>query len=165
MSDTLAKLRFQKITASTGADDWGEVVLTKSARVRLHAGDGLRRRLLSTADKVDRAALMYGASAFMGAAAIGAALVLRRNTGWGYVWLVIAGLIALGGSGVRVAAKQAPRLFDTLFAKDKVVAALSPAGGLTVTLADKRGQGTVLRFAAGEFDIREATAFIAALRK
>lgn len=161
----IAKLRFHKITRDANTDDWGEIVLTKSGAVRLYAGAGLRSRLLRTADRVDRATLMYGATAFIGCAAVGATLVARRKTVWGFVWLLIAGLVALGGSGVRRVAKRAPRLFDTAFAKSDVAADLSPEGGLTITLADKPWKGTALRFEAGEFDLGQATAFIAALRR
>ena len=144
-----------------GAKSW----LDKNGTVRLHAGEGLRNRLLRTADRVDRATLMYGATAFMGFAAIGAALITRRKTLWGYICLALAAIVALGGSGVRRVAKQAPRLLDTIFPKADVAADLSPDGGLTFTFADKPWKGTVLHFAAGEFDLAQATAFIAALRK
>lgn len=162
----LAKLRFQKVTSAvTGAGDWGEVVLYKNGTVRLYAGDGLRGRLLRTAERVDKAALLYGATAFMGFAAAGAGLVVKRKTGWGYIMLALAALTALFGSGVRAATKNAPRLFDTLFDRGDVTADVSPEGGLTVTLADKPWKGTALRFEAGEFDPAQAAAFVAALRR
>ncbi|MBC8141581.1 MAG: hypothetical protein H7Y38_09090 [Armatimonadetes bacterium] len=152
-----AKIRFSKLCA--GGTDRGEIVLDKNGTVRLHTGDDLRNKLLRTADRVDRATLMYGATAFMGCAAIGAMLITRRKTVWGYLFLLLAGMVAFAGSGIRRVAKTAPRLFDTAFPQADVSADLSPEGGLTVTLGT-----TTLQFAPGEFDPAEASEFIATLR-
>lgn len=151
------RLRLQKITA--GGTDRGEIAINAAGMVRLYAGDGLRSRLLRTADRVDRAALMYGATAFMGFAAAGATLIVRRKAVWGYLLMLLAGLIAIAGGDVRRKTKNALRLLDTAFPASGVSANLSPHGDLTVTLGD-----TTLSFAPGEFDVPEATAFVAALR-
>ncbi|MBC7805562.1 MAG: hypothetical protein H7145_05370 [Akkermansiaceae bacterium] len=165
MPHALAKLRFQKLSdPMTGFDEWGEITLHQNGTVRLSAGEGLRSRLLRTGERVDKAALMYGAGAFMGIAAVGTALVLKRRTLWGYLLLALAGLVALSGSGVRTVARKAPRLFERLLDKNDVSAVISPEGGLTITLADRPWRGTTLRFEAGEFDMRQATAFISLLR-
>lgn len=166
MPNALAKLRFQKLNnPKTSAEEWGEIVLHKNGTVRLLASDVLKSRLLRTAERVDKAALMYGAGAFMGIAAAGTALVLKRKTVWGYLLFALAALVALGSSRVRTVAKNAPRILDTLLDKSDVAAELSPEGNLTVTLANKPWKGTTLRFEAGEFNLKQATAFIAALQK
>lgn len=166
MSKVVARLRFQKLTSAiSGSDDQGEVTLHKDGTVRLHAGEGLRNRLLRTADRVDQAALLYGATAFMGIAALGTTLVLKRRRTVGFVTLALAGLTALGASGVRVAAKRAPLLFDTLFEKEDVQAHIAGDGALTVTLAGKPWRGITLRFEIGEFDPGQAARFITSLRR
>ncbi|MBC8139133.1 MAG: hypothetical protein H8F28_24940 [Fibrella sp.] len=165
MADILAKLRFQKQdNPTTGADEWGELILDKNGIVRLSASDSLRDRLLRTAQRVDHAALMYGASAFMGIAAIGTTLIVKRKTVWGYLFLALAALVAIGGSDVRRIAKNAPRILDTLTNKNNVSAAISREGALTIMLANKPWKGTTLRFEAGEFNLSEAIDFIAALK-
>ena len=145
---------------------WGEVVLHKNGTVRLIVSDGLRNRLLRTAERVDKATLLYGAGGiYWELPRIGTALVLKRKSFWGYFLLALAALVALGGSHVRTVAKNAPRIFDTILDKEDVVAEISPEGGLTITLADKPWKGMTLRLEAGEFDIRQARTFITALRK
>ncbi len=166
MSPVLATLRFQKATGSVPhSDEWGELVLLQNGTVRLRAGDGLRRRLTQTADRVDRAALLYGATAFMGIAALGTTLVLKRKTVWGYLLLLFAALTALGGSQVRGVARRAPKRFDTCIDKNQVDAKMHSEGAMTITLSDKPWKGTVLRLETGEFNRHHAAAFIAALKK
>ena len=165
METVAAKLRFQKYVPGVAiGEEWGEIRLLSTGQVRLHASDELRGRLFRTADRVDRAALMYGATAFMGVAALGTTLVLKRKTVWGYLCLLLAGLLALGGSGVRTAAKSAPRLLDRLFDASEVVAEATPEGGFTLTLPGKPFKNTTIHLQAGEFNPTQAAAFLAALR-
>lgn len=166
MPAVLAKLRFQKTNdPSPRSSEWGEFVLLQNGTVRLRAGEGLRRRLTQTADRVDRAALLYGATAFMGIAALGTTLVLKRKTVWGYLLLLFAALTALGGSHVRGIAQRAPKLFDTWIDKDRVDVKMHSDGSVIITLSDKPWNGTVLRLEAGEFNRHHAAAFIVGLKK
>ncbi len=161
-----AKLRFQKLLSpSTGNDDWGEITLFPDGSARLTAGDGLRARLARTADRVDKAALLYGSGAFMAVASVGTAFILRRKNGWGYFLFVVAALIALSGSRLRTAARNAPRVFDSALEKGAVVARLSDTGILTITLTGEPWKATTLRLEPGEFDPQQAREFIAALHE
>ena len=158
----LARLCFQKLDA--GVDEWGEVVLHGDGSVRLRAGDVLRGRLADTANRVDRAALMYGATGFMGVAAVGTALVLKRRALWGYVMLFFAALIAVGASWLRVAARDSAKLLDADSPRESVHVKLLPEGGLTITFAHTPPSVIVLRLEAGEFDSVQASNLIALLK-
>lgn len=163
MENVSATLRFHKL--STRGTDTGEIILDNAGTVRLRAGEGLRSQLLRTADRVDRATLLYGATAFMGFATVGTTLITRRKTGWGYLFLLLAALVALAGGGVRRVAKNAPRLLDTAYPKENVAAELSPDGALTLVLAGGGANKAAIRLDAGEFDRAQATAFLAALHR
>lgn len=164
MPNAVAKLRFQKLgRSSAGADEWGEITLRENGTVRLSASDTLKGRLLRTADRIDKAALMYGAGGFMAVASAGAALVVKRRTLSGYILFVLAALLALGGSRVRTLAKSATRLFDTPLDKKDVSAAITVDGALTITLAKKPWKSTTFRLESGEFDSAQAAHFIAKL--
>jgi len=166
MSKFLASVRFQTISRATAnGDAWGEAVLFSNGTVRLYGGEGLKRRLYRSAERLDHGALLYGASAFMALSAIGAALIVQRKKGIGYTTLVLAGLTALGASGLRVAAKRVPRLFDSHFTVGEFDASLSEGETLTLTVRGKPWAGAMLRFETGEFDLAEAQKFIAALQK
>lgn len=132
--------------------------------VRFSADESLRSRLLGTARRIDDAALMYGAGGFMGIAALGTALIVKRKTVWGYLLLALAALTALGGSRIRTLARNAPRIFDTPVAKDAVSASIDTTGDMTVTFTGSPWKTITLRFGPDEYDRAEAATFIAALR-
>jgi hypothetical protein len=165
MGHAVAKLRFQKLgRSSTGADGWGEITLYEDGTVRLSASDALKGRLVRTSERVDKAALMYGAGGFMAIAGIGTTLIVKRRTFLGYLFLVVAALLALGGSRVRTIAKTAPRVFDTAFERHDIVATIAEDGALTVTFTRSPWKGATFRFEPGEFNLSQAHQFIDALK-
>lgn len=161
----IANLRFQKLTAaSVAGEEWGELTLDTDGRVVLSVSDSLKSRFLRTADRVDKAALLYGSSVFMGTVTLGAALVLKRKTVWGYLLFLLSAALAVVGSQARSAARNVPNIFDTYWNKEDVSVAITPDGDLTIRLSDKRRQGILLRVAPGEYNLANATAFSEQLR-
>lgn len=148
-----ARIRFGR------GDGWCEAVLNPDGTVTFRAGDGLRARLAATGDRLDKKALMYGASAFMGLSAVGATLVLKRKPAWGFLTLLLAALVAVFGSRVRTIARAGFDPFDVPLDRDRMTHAGILDGSLTFMIA----HGSLsysLSAPAGAYDAGEAAAFL-----
>ena len=153
-----ARIRFGQ------GDEWCEATLHTNGTMTFHAGEALRTRLADTGDRLDKKAVMFGASAFMGLSAIGATLVLKRKPAFGFVTLFLAALVALFGSRVRTVAQTAFHPFDTPLGKDRVQQVGIEDGRLVFVIAFGVVRYT-LSARVGEYDAHEAEAFVAAWTK
>lgn len=166
MARAIARLRFQKVnSAITGEDDKGEAVLYANRTVVLHAGTGLKRRVVKKSAEADKATLIYGATGFMAISALGAALVLKRKAVAGYLTLALAGITALQGSRLRSIAKGTPGILDRPLATSDFTATLQDNGALLFVIALSGNSRTTLIVQPGEYEPAEAEKFIKALRK